>query len=185
MVLDVGFRTVDELVAISKLVGEGGSVYGIEPGESLVADALAQLGETRNVRAMMGNVLKVPLLNESVDMVLFKGTMHHVENPLGAISEARRVCRKDGRIVIVDFTPFPSSWLRWPNLKWRLRHPRELRATPPDKRPGFSEQDIRTYMRNLNMTLERYEPNFAPGHHSGHDVPVFLAVAKKVDSVNG
>ncbi len=118
-------------------------------------------------------------------MVLFKGTMHHAENPVGALSEARRVGRKDGRIVIVDFLPFPSRWLRWANLKWRLRDPCKLWAKSQDKRPGFSEEDIKIYMRNLNLALERYEPNFAPGRHSGHDVPVFLAVAKKVNPVAG
>jgi SAM-dependent methyltransferase len=119
-----------------------------------------------------------------VDIVLFKGTMHNVEKPLGAISEAKRVCRRDGRIIIVDFVLFPIRWLRWRNLKWRL-HPGKLWAKPPDKHPGFSEREIRAYVRGLNMTLEKYEPNFAPGHHSGHSVPVFLAVAKKVDSAAG
>ena len=118
-------------------------------------------------------------------MVLFKGTMHHVENPIGALSEARRVCRKDGRIVIVDFILFPAGWLRWPNLKWRLRHPSRLWAKPPDKCPGFSEEDVKSYVQNLNLGLERYDPNFATGHHSGHDAPLFLAVAKRADFVAG
>lgn len=183
IVLDVGFGTVDELVTLSKLVGAEGTVYGIEPDESLVANAVAQLSETRNVRPMVGSVLKVPFPNESVDVVLFQGTMHHVKDPIGAIREAKRVCRKDGRIVIVDFIPFPERWLRWPNLKWRLRHPGKLWANPPDKHPGFSEHDVRTLLESL--TLERYESNFAPGHHSGHDVPVFLAIARKVESTAG
>ncbi len=183
IVLDVGFRTLDELVAISRLVGEKGIVYGIEPDKSLVADAVAQLGQTRNIRQIVGNAVRIPLPDESVDMVLFKGTTHHVENHPEAIGEARRLCHKDGRIVIVDFMPFPASWLRWPNLKWKLLHPGKLFAKPPDKRPGFSEQDIMTYMRNLNMTLESYEPNFGPGRHSGHDVLVFLAIAGKVDAI--
>ncbi len=179
IVLDIGFRNVNELVTISNIVGEHGLVYGIEPDESLISKAVEQVSQIKNVRPMVGDASKVPLSDESVDIVIFKGVLHEVGNPLKALGEAERVCRKGGRILIIDFSAFPRLLLAWSNLKWRLRHPSRIFAPSLDKHPGFSAGSIRSYLESSSLVLERFEPNFAAGHHAGHAIPLFLASARK------
>jgi ubiquinone/menaquinone biosynthesis C-methylase UbiE len=179
MVLDIGFRNADELILISNLVGEHGLVYGIEPDESVVARANVQVRQVNNVRPMVGDAHKVPLEGGSVDVVIFKGVLHEVDSPLKALAEARRVCRSNGRIFIVDFSAFPWRWNFWSNLRWRLRHPEKLLAPALDKHPGFSAETIRDLIVRSNLVFERFETDFATGHHAGHAVPMFLASARK------
>jgi ubiquinone/menaquinone biosynthesis C-methylase UbiE len=137
IVLDIGFRNVEELVTISNLVGEHGLVYGIEPDQSLITRAVEQVNHISNIRPIVGDASKVPLPEKSVDIVIFKGVLHEVGNPLKALSEAGRICRKDGKILIIDFSAFPKRWLMWSNLRWRLRHPGKIFATSLDKHPVF------------------------------------------------
>jgi ubiquinone/menaquinone biosynthesis C-methylase UbiE len=179
IVLDIGFRSSDELVVISDIVGEHGLVYGVEPDESLVASVVAQLKNMMNIRPMVGNAYKIPLDDNSVDVVIFKGVLHEVGNPVKALAEARRVCRGGGRVFIVDFSAFPWRWNFWSNLRWRLRHPEKLLAPSLDKHPGFSAETIRDHIARSKLALERFEPDFATGHHAGHAIPMFLASARK------
>lgn len=179
IVLDLGFRDPNELVLISNLAGEIGLVYGIEPDQSLIAKTIEKVNHIKNVRPMVGDASKVPLSDESVDVVIFKGVLHEVRNPLRALNEAGRVCREGGKILIVDFSAFPARWLLWSNLRWRLRHPGRIFARSLDKHPGFSGDAIRAYVKSSGLVLERFEPSFAVGHNAGHSVPMFLASARK------
>jgi len=89
------------------------------------------------------------LSNESVDLALFKGVLHEVPIVSQALREAGRVCRRTGKIAIVDFPAFPENWLRWSNLKWRLQRPWRIFALSPDKHAGFSRTELLSLSRGL------------------------------------
>ncbi len=177
-VLDVGFGPPSELFAISNLVGDEGMVYGVELDKSRLETALGQIQDTINIRVMPGSSHKIPLSNQSVDIVLLKDVLHEVPIVSQALSEAGRVCGSTGKIAIVDFTAFPENWLRWSNLKWRLQRPWKIFALSPDKHSGFSRTELLSYLEDSGLSLEKYEDNFLRGGFSGHRVPMFLAVAK-------
>jgi len=84
---------------------------------SLVKKIEAEL-DVANVRLFVGDAIRVPLPADSVDIVLFKGVLHEVKHTVDALFEAKRVCHKSGRIVIVDFLSFPLTWLKRSNLRW-------------------------------------------------------------------
>lgn len=101
-----------------------------------------------------------------------------------ALTEAERVLRDNGKMLIVDFAAFHSSWLVWSNLKWRLQGWRIL-VSPPDKHPGFAKEQLGTFLENEGMVMESYEDNIAPGRFCRHPVPLFFAVAgKKTSSID-
>ncbi len=77
-VLDVGFGLPSEPFVISNLVGREGLVYGVELDKSRLETALGQIQGTTNIRVMPGRSHKIPLSNESVELVLFKGVLHEV-----------------------------------------------------------------------------------------------------------
>ena len=120
-VVDIGFGSSKELLALSNIVGDAGVVYGIERSRSRVKRVEVELG-VANVRLFAGDAIRMPLLVDSVDMVLFKGVLHEVKQIEEALLEAKRICYKGGRIVIVDFSSFPMTWMKQSNLRWRLRH---------------------------------------------------------------
>lgn len=132
-----------------------------------------------NIRPIVGNAYNVPLDDNSVDIVIFKGVLHEVGNPVKALKEARRVCRSGGRILLVDFSEFPWRWNFSANLQWRFHHPKKLLAASLDKHPGFSAETIGDHIARSNLVLESLEPNLAIGHFAGHAIPMFLASATK------
>src|SRR6266568_6794536 len=78
-----------------------------------------------------------------------KAFLHEVPIVSQALREAGRVCRRTGKIAIVDFPAFPENWLRWSNLKWRLQRPWRIFALSPDKHAGFSRTELLSLSRGL------------------------------------
>jgi ubiquinone/menaquinone biosynthesis C-methylase UbiE len=104
-----------------------------------------------------------------------KQSLHEVADAHRALLEAKRLCNNGGRIMIVDFSPFPEKWLNRSNLKWRVRYPWTILGSPQDSYSGFSREQIRELFENVGLGEERYEDSFAQGGFYGHPVPMFLA----------
>jgi ubiquinone/menaquinone biosynthesis C-methylase UbiE len=180
IVLDVGFGQTSELLEISRVVGPNGIVYGVESRKDMVAKALEKLGNARNVRPVVGQADHIPLSDESVDYVIFKGILHEVRAIPKLLLEAKRVCKSNGTVFILDFTPFPVNWLRSSNLKARLKNPAKIFSPSLDKHPGFSKADLAHYFVRTGFSLERYENIELEGGFGGKRVPMFLAEARKL-----
>jgi ubiquinone/menaquinone biosynthesis C-methylase UbiE len=176
-IVDVGFGRSEELLVLSGVVGETGTVFGIERTRKLVEKIRAELAGTKNIRVMVGDASRMPVPESSANSVLFKGVLHEVVDVHVALLEARRICNNDGRIIILDFSPFPYKWLNRSNLKWRVRHPWRILGSPPDLHPGFSREQIISFFEKASLTEERYEDNFAKGGFYGRPVPMFLAIS--------
>jgi len=74
--------------------------------------ALLKLGADRvrdssigNVLLVEGNAERMPFLDESFDLVFCRSSLHHFAHPHQAVSEMVRVCRHDGRVVLLDIVP--------------------------------------------------------------------------------
>lgn len=177
-VLDIGFGKASELLTLSEIVGRQGKVYGVEPDPFRVRETSRQLPQDSNIRVLRGNAFSVPLPDYSVDVVIFKGVLHEIKDVSKSLKEAKRVCRINGKVIVIDFSRFPTSWLRKSNLKWRLGHPKRLLGPALDKHPGFSKTDLEAYVRNSGLLMQTYREDFTTGHCAGHDIPLFLAVAR-------
>lgn len=67
-------------------------------------------GEDENskiVHDFYGDILNLPIENESFDYVLCTEVLEHVFNPIEAIKELSRICKTGGKIIIT--TPFTSG----------------------------------------------------------------------------
>ncbi|TML39334.1 MAG: methyltransferase domain-containing protein [Actinobacteria bacterium] len=74
--------------------------------------ALLKLGADRvrdngigNVLLLEGNAERMPFLDESFDLAFCRSSLHHFADPHQAVSEMVRVCRHDGRVVLLDIVP--------------------------------------------------------------------------------
>jgi ubiquinone/menaquinone biosynthesis C-methylase UbiE len=177
--VDVGFGREDELRDLADIVGDEGKVYGIEPLKDRVDEEGKNLRSVRSIAVLNGNILSIPLPNRSADYVLLKGVLHEVPNVSKALSEAARICKQEGTILIVDFKVFPKFWLTKSNLKSRLRGLRKLLGKPLDRHPGFSRTRIEAYLKSAGLKMRSYDENIATGGFGGHSIPLFLAVGER------
>lgn len=65
-------------------------VVAIDQSAAMLEAARARLGETANVDIREGDMLHLPLEDGSVDAAVFALVLHHVEEPVAALREARR-----------------------------------------------------------------------------------------------
>lgn len=145
---------------------------------------LSQLDPSKRIEVLTSNSSQIPILSDSFDVVTFKGVLHEIENVFQTLRDASRLCHANGRVIIIDFRSFPKTWLIKSNLRWRIRHPRKLFSPSLDKYPGFTREDILAHIETAGLRIQRYEEDFAPGRFSGHEVRMFLAVAKRASQYN-
>lgn len=90
---------------ISQLLAERAKkVYCIDSSKSMVrvGRELAKKKNLSNLIYKLGDLEEVPLPSKSVDLVLLSQSLHHAHHPDKALSEAYRVLRKGGQMVILD-----------------------------------------------------------------------------------
>ena len=89
------------------------AVVGIDltPALLTVGGERLRTGGVRNVLLQEANAQRLPFVDQSFDVVFCRSSLHHFEDPLGAVAEMNRVCRPDGRVVLLDLVP-PSDSVR-------------------------------------------------------------------------
>ncbi|MGB0745119.1 MAG: ArsR/SmtB family transcription factor, partial [Opitutales bacterium] len=63
---------------------------------------LAKKNGFTNLSYMLGDIEKVPLRDESVDLALLSQALHHAQHPQLAIEEAYRILKPGGQVIIID-----------------------------------------------------------------------------------
>jgi len=90
------------------------SVVGIDRSDDVLARAkeLAARRHVDNVTWKKGDLLRLPLRDESVDVALLSQSLHHASDAEGAIAEATRVLRPGGRLLILDLREHDEAWVK-------------------------------------------------------------------------
>jgi ubiquinone/menaquinone biosynthesis C-methylase UbiE len=84
----------------------GANVTGIELTPARVAGAqelTRRVGLQNTARVIEGNVMDVPLANESTDAVVSQEAFCHVPDRKQALAEVFRILRKGGRVALTDW----------------------------------------------------------------------------------
>ncbi|HEV8452836.1 MAG TPA: methyltransferase domain-containing protein [Gaiellales bacterium] len=105
-VLDVGCGAgMDSLVA-AQMVGDTGSVTGIDMTPEMVAKARGSIAEMGlgNVRIVDGSAEQLPFDGASFDVVISNGVIDLIPDKDAVFSEITRVLRPGGRIQLADVT---------------------------------------------------------------------------------
>lgn len=134
----VGDRPVDSLLDLGTGTGrllqlfEG--IYrhgmGIDASREMLAVARANLEKSGISKASirLGDIFNLPLESGSFDLVTVHQVLHYLDEPQFAISEAARMLRPGGRLVIVDFAPHGIDALRSEHHHARLGFSHETMA---------------------------------------------------------
>ncbi len=86
------------------------SYTGVDISLGMLREARKKLWE-EDVSLIMGDGHRLPFKNDSFDLAVISGTLHHFSDPCRGLSEAMRVLRKGGRLAIME-----PNWLFPTNL---------------------------------------------------------------------
>jgi SAM-dependent methyltransferase len=98
-VLDIGSGPGFLAAEIAAEVGPTGRVYGIDPSETMLARARRR---DATVEYGIGDALALPFPDEHFDVAVCTQVYEYVEDIAAALSEARRVLRAGGRLLVLD-----------------------------------------------------------------------------------
>ncbi len=111
-VLDVGCGPGTITMDLADLVGPGGSVTALERSEDALglARAEAQRRGTGNVDFLVGDVAALEVPDASYDVVHAHQVLQHVDDPVRALREMRRVTRPGGVVAARDSDYEAFAW---------------------------------------------------------------------------
>ncbi|MDA1256621.1 MAG: metalloregulator ArsR/SmtB family transcription factor [Chloroflexi bacterium] len=136
--LDVGTGTGRILEVMAPDVERG---IGIDFSHEMLAVARVNLGKSglEHCQVRHGDMYALEFDDDSQDAVVFHQVLHYADEPQAAISEAARVLRPGGRLVIVDFAPHTERILLEDHAHRRL---------------GLSDEEVTQWCRNAGMRCE-------------------------------
>lgn len=149
------------------LVSQARKVYVIDSSPEMLAVARKNLAAFNNVEYCQADGRRLPLPDACLDAALANMYLHHVPDPLAAISEMVRVLKPGGRLVITDLDEHPYTWLR------EAHHDIWL---------GFDREQVRAWFETAGLIDVWVESTgerccaAAEAQEAGAQVTVFVAV---------
>ena len=92
-----------------------------------------------NVSWQPGDVYSLPFPDAQFSIVSSRFVFHHLQDPVAALREMKRVCQSGGKIVVADMAPLPEKAAAL-NASELLRDPSHVRAMPLDELRGLFQQ---------------------------------------------
>jgi SAM-dependent methyltransferase len=91
------------------------------------AKGLARRRRVANVVWKRGELDRLPIKDDSVDVALLSQALHHAQDPAQAVAEAARITVPGGRVLILDLRTHAEEWVR---------------AKLGDRRLGFRDDEL-------------------------------------------
>jgi SAM-dependent methyltransferase len=92
------------------------------------ARSLARRRRVSNVIWKRGELDKLPIKDDAVDVALLSQALHHAQNPARAVAEAARITVPGGRVLVLDLRTHQEDWVR---------------TKLGDRRLGFDDEELR------------------------------------------
>ena len=89
-------------------------VIGVDRSPEVLkrARALARRRGVRNVVWKQGDIERLPIEDQSIDVALLSQALHHAVEPSQALAEASRILRPGGHLLLLDLREHDQGWVR-------------------------------------------------------------------------
>ncbi|HVY87459.1 MAG TPA: metalloregulator ArsR/SmtB family transcription factor [Hyphomonadaceae bacterium] len=140
-------------------------VEGIDLSHQMLTVARSNLESAgiTNASVRHGDATAAPYPDHCANLVIIHQVLHFLDDPARAISEAARVLKPGGRLIVVDFAPHT------------LEHLREEHA---HRHLGVSEADFQRWAEKAGLHVRAVKTFRAPAGGKGVAVTVWTADAK-------
>lgn len=161
--LDLGTGTGRMLELVSPLASRA---VGIDLNTEMLALARARVERAalHHVQVRRGDLFQLPYADDNFDLITVHQVLHYLEDPSAAVTEAARVLRPGGKLVIVDFAPHALEFLRDEHQHRRL---------------GFADREVSQWCKAAGLSLSATRA-LPPRGDAGLTVVVWLAVAPAI-----
>jgi ubiquinone/menaquinone biosynthesis C-methylase UbiE len=152
-VLDIGSGPGHQALEMSPMVGPSGNVDGVDISESMLQIAQSRCDGVSNIKFHHGDAVNLPFQAGTFDAVMSSMVFEYLVDVPKALSEAQRVLKSGGRIVVHDCD--------WSATLWR--------SSDPDRMARMLQVwDGHLVDKNLPQTLNTKLRNagFRQGDHS-------------------
>ncbi len=100
------------------------------------ARALARRRRVSNVIWKKGQLEKLPIRDNAVELAMLSQALHHAQDPARAVAEAVRVTAPGGRVLVLDLRTNREEWVR---------------AKLGDRRLGFDDDELAALLRGSGL----------------------------------
>ncbi len=118
------------------LVQKGLKVIAVDQSEEMLKEMKNKFRGVSTIDYRVGTAEKLPIDDNAVDYAFANMFLHHVDNPLVAIKEMRRVLKPGGKLVITDMDEHQFEFLR------TEQHDRWL---------GFKREDVKRWFLEAEL----------------------------------
>lgn len=90
------------------------SVTAVDRSEAVLERArdLARRRRVANITWKKGDLAKLPLADATIDVALLSQALHHAARPDRVLTEAARILRPGGRVLLLDLRQHDQAWVR-------------------------------------------------------------------------
>jgi demethylmenaquinone methyltransferase/2-methoxy-6-polyprenyl-1,4-benzoquinol methylase len=114
-IMDMATGTGDLAIALAKKI-EGSTIYGADFSSEMLAVAkqkIEMLGLSERISLTECNAENIPLEDETVDAATVAFGVRNFEHQKEALTEMKRTIRKDGHLVVLEFSNPSCAFVRW------------------------------------------------------------------------
>jgi len=152
------------------LIRRGLQVIAVDQSDVMLKEMRKRFSGVEGVEYLEGESGKLPIPDESVDYAFANMYLHHVDSPLKAMKEMRRILKPGGMLVITDMDKHAFEFLK------REHHDRWM---------GFDREDMRRWLEDAglkNVEVDCAEETCCAQSDSGEGmarVSVFVASGER------
>lgn len=167
-VLDMGCGSGAITRSIAEKTGPTGRVLGIDPSETLIAQARQNVGDLPGITFEQGDVYTFET-TERFDLVTCARTLQWLAQPETALANMQRLVKPDGHLAILDYNHEKILWEPAPPASMRVFYDAFLKWRQDAGFDNAIADHLSGLMHQLGFSDVRIEPRFELSKRSDTD----------------
>lgn len=127
-------------------------IIAIDLSDKILEEAKNQLNQFENISVQKANCERTLFSSNKFDSLLMINVLHTMQNPSIILKECYRILKKDGILIIVDYTNYDLSLIK--RIKLSIRYIRKFGLPPRKIKSNVSPNKLISIVENQNFNIE-------------------------------